>query len=182
MSEATIETIKIEIQGNDTDGSKALDKIIEKIERLEKLTAKFDSTTSKSNSITSSMDTKLSKLYSTLGKVDVVMQRLTDKCAEWFKASNAYVESLNLFEVTMGKGVDTAKQYANTLQNLMGIDIQEWMNYQGSFNQLLNGYGLDDNISNQMSQQLTQISYDLSSLWNVDVETAFQKLQYVRSN
>ncbi|MGN0535742.1 MAG: hypothetical protein ACI4IR_07065 [Eubacterium sp.] len=177
MSEATIETIKIEIQGNDTDGSKALDKIIEKIERLEKLTAKFDATASKSNSVTSSMDTKLSKLYSTLGKVDVVMQRLTDKCAEWFKVSNEYVESLNLFEVTMGKGVDTAKQYANAIQNLMGIDIQEWMNYQGSFNQLLNGYGLDDNISNQMSQQLTQISYDLSSLWNVDVETAFKKVQ-----
>lgn len=105
------------------------------------------------------------------------LMKAANVAADWFKESNDYIEALNLFSVTMGKNADEAKAYAETLQNLMGIDIKEWMNYQGSFNQMLMGFGIDNDRATQMSQQLTQISYDLSSLWNTDVQTAFQKVQ-----
>lgn len=94
-----------------------------------------------------------------------------------FKESNDYVESINLFNVTMGKGTDAAQKYANELQNLMGIDSKEWMSYQGSINQMLVGFGTAEDKANEMSQQLTQVAYDLSSVWNVDVSEAFHKVQ-----
>jgi len=42
---------------------------------------------------------------------------------------------------------------------------------------LVEGYGIASDSANMMSKNLTQLAYDLSSLWNVDVQTAFQKLQ-----
>lgn len=177
MPEQTIDTLQIEIKGDAKSGYDALDNIIKRLEKLEKISNKVSETESKLDSVSKKASGGFGKFASSLRKVERVLNVVTDKCAEWFNESNSYIEALNLFEVTMGKGADAAKEYADKLQNLMGIDVKEWMNYQGSFNQLLTGYGMDESVSNQMSQQLTQIAYDLSSLWNTDVQTAFQKVQ-----
>lgn len=177
MPEQTIDTLQIEIKGDAKSGYDAIDNIIKRLEKLEKVSNKVSKTESKLDSVSKKASGGFGKFDSSLRKVERVLNIVTDKCAEWFNESNSYIEALNLFEVTMGKGADAAKEYADKLQNLMGIDVKEWMNYQGSFNQLLTGYGMDESVSNQMSQQLTQIAYDLSSLWNTDVQTAFQKVQ-----
>ncbi len=177
MPEQTIDTLQIEIKGDAKSGYDALDNIIKRLEKLEKISNKVSKTENKLDSVSKKASGGFGKFASSLRKVERVLNVVTDKCAEWFNESNSYTEALNLFEVTMGKGADAAKEYADKLQNLMGIDVKEWMNYQGSFNQLLTGYGMDESVSNQMSQQLTQIAYDLSSLWNTDVQTAFQKVQ-----
>ena len=59
----------------------------------------------------------------------------------------------------------------------MGINIQEWVNGQGAFNQIAEGFGIGSESANLMSKNLTQLAYDLSSLWNVDVSSAFTKLE-----
>lgn len=177
MPEATIDTLQIEVKGDAKSGYDAIDNLIKRLEKLEKIIDKVSKTESKLDSVSKKASSGFDKFASSLRKVERVLNVVTDKCAEWFNESNSYTEALNLFEVTMGKGADAAKEYADKLQNLMGIDVKEWMNYQGSFNQLLTGYGMGEDVSNQMSQQLTQIVYDLSSLWNVDVQTAFQKVQ-----
>jgi hypothetical protein len=100
---------------------------------------------------------------------------------EWFKESNDYIETLNLFNVTMGEGADAAYKYAESVQNLMGIDISEWMQYQGTFKQLTSGFGVASKQANIMSQNLTQLSYDMASFFNTDVETAFDKLSSAMS-
>lgn len=170
MSATTVEEVKIVFTTDSKDASKNINSLTSTLERLEKISKSTEKKGSK-------IDERLKSIRSTLGKAAKWANIFTDKCAEWFKASNDYVEALNLFEVSMGNNTKTASEFAKELQTLMGIDIQEWMNYQGGFNQMLEGFGLGDDISSQMSQQLTQIAYDLSSLWNVDVETAFQKLQ-----
>lgn len=170
MSAITVEEVKIVFTTDSKDASKNINSLTSTLERLEKISKSTEKQGSK-------IDERLKSIRSTLGKAAKWANMFTDKCAEWFKASNDYVEALNLFEVSMGKSTKTASAFAKQLQTLMGIDIQEWMNYQGGFNQMLEGFGLRDDISAQMSQQLTQIAYDLSSLWNVDVETAFQKVQ-----
>lgn len=177
MSEATITTLKIEITSDSKSADNSLESLIKRLEKLESICNGTNNAQKKANEANSKYAERLSAVNKVLNKVSSSMKVFAAKCGEWFNESNEYVEALNLFEVTMGKGAEQAKRYADELQNLMGIDIQEWMNYQGSFNQLLEGYGLDNNISNEMSQQLTQIAYDLSSLWNVDVDTAFKKVQ-----
>ena len=99
----------------------------------------------------------------------------------WFNESNDYIETLNLFNVTMGDGADAAYKYAESVQKLVGIDIAEWMQYQGTFKQLTSGFGVASDAANIMSQNLTQLSYDMASFFNTDVETAFDKLSSAMS-
>lgn len=105
-----------------------------------------------------------------------VFQNAANTMSEWFTSSNDYVETLNLFNVTMGEGADAAKKFADSVSEAMGIDVAEWMSYQGTFKQLTSGFGIVEDKANTMSQNLTQLSYDLASFFNTDVETAFDKL------
>lgn len=98
-----------------------------------------------------------------------------------FTKSNAYIETINLFTVTMGKASESAMNYAEEVRDAMGIDLNEWLNYQGTFKQLTSGFGVVEEKANTMSQQLTQLSYDLASFFNTDVETAFEKLSSAMS-
>lgn len=172
-----ITTLKLEITSDTKSAVNPLDQLISRLEKLEKNCNGTSKSQENMSASTSKYADRLASVNRVLDKAGRFMKKFTAKCGEWFNESNDYVEALNLFNVSMGTGAENAKQYADSLQNLMGIDLKEWMNYQGSFNQMLDGFGLGDSVSNEMSQQLTQIAYDLSSLWNVDVETAFQKVQ-----
>jgi hypothetical protein len=99
----------------------------------------------------------------------------------WFNESNEYIETLNMFNVTMGEGADEAYKYAESVQKLVGIDIKDWMQYQGVFKNLTSGFGVANKEANIMSQNLTQLSYDMASFFNTDVETAFDKLSSAMS-
>ena len=59
----------------------------------------------------------------------------------------------------------------------MGIDPSTWMRNQGVFMTLATGFGVAGDRAAKMSQQLTQLGYDISSFFNVSVEDAMQKLQ-----
>ena len=106
---------------------------------------------------------------------------IADKMAGWFNESNEYIETLNLFEVAMGDAAEEAKAFAETVQSKMGIDSKEWMNYQAIFQNLAVGFGVANESATTMSQNLTQLAYDLSSIYNTDVETAFDKLSSAMS-
>ena len=167
MSTTTVDNIQIVISA---DTQKA-------IGNLEKVTASLSSI----GNATDKSIKPMSKATNVLKKIDVALSaallKVTKYASGAFKESNDYVEAVNLFNVTMGKGTEAAQKYANELQNLMGIDSKEWMSYQGSLNQMLVGFGTAEDKANEMSQQLTQVAYDLSSVWNVDVSEAFHKVQ-----
>jgi hypothetical protein len=133
-----------------------------------KLTTSNKKTTSSYSSLLKSLNAVA--LYYSLKRVLTV-------AAKFFNETSDYVEALNLFTVAMGDAAKGAYEYAQRVQALMGIDIKEWMSNIGKFNQMLLGFGLDSGNASEMSKQLTQIGYDISSLFNVDVETAMSRLQ-----
>lgn len=131
---------------------------------------------------------KLSKSYNTLGTriyrsiryfwtMYYTVQRVANVFADWFNESNEYIEALNLFEVTMGDASDAAMEYAEKVGDAMGIDVAEWITNQGVFQRMATGFGIVADQAEVMSQNLTQLAYDMSSFFNTDVETAMQKLQ-----
>lgn len=97
--------------------------------------------------------------------------------ASWINASNEYVEDLNLFTVALGEYADEAQKYAERVGEVMGIDPSTWMRNQGVFMTLATGFGVVSDRAAIMSQQLTQLGYDLSSFFNIPVEEAMQKLK-----
>ena len=119
----------------------------------------------------------ISKSTLKLGAFLLTARQATRKIGDWVTQSNAYVENLNLFTVAMGDYADTALSYAETVSNAMGIDTSEWIRAQGVFMTLGTGFGVLERRAAQMSKNLTQLGYDLSSFYNIDVEDAMQKLQ-----
>jgi len=105
------------------------------------------------------------------------MQRVARIISTWVQATNAFVENMNLFTVSMGEYADEAVSYAEKVQDAMGIDMSEWIRAQGIFNNLLTGFGVISKEAFLMSQNLTQLGYDISSFYNIQVDTALTKLQ-----
>ena len=205
----TIDQLNIQIAADSKNATRALTSLIKKLEKLKttldgsavsnitisnsfnKTTNAINKTTTATNkyenaakktgkstkSFTDNMAQQISKWRTLFG----VFQSAARTMGSWFTESNDYIETLNLFNVTMGEGADAARKYAESVQNLMGIDISEWMQYQGTFKQLTSGFGVASNQADIMSQNLTQLSYDMASFFNTDVETAFDKLSSAMS-
>lgn len=107
----------------------------------------------------------------------VIGHKVGSIMSECFDSSNDYVENLNLFSVTMGEAADSALEYAQTVNDLLGIDVSEWIRNQGVFKQITSGFGVATEKANLMSQNLTQIGYDIASFFNIDTEDAMLKVQ-----
>lgn len=99
----------------------------------------------------------------------------------FYNESAEYIEQMNLFDVAMGSASQSAEAFAQKVSDAMGIDPGKWMEYQGTLNMMIEGFGVASDKAQIMSQNLTQLSYDYSSLMNVDVSTAFDKIQSVMS-
>ena len=106
----------------------------------------------------------------------MALNRIADKLADMYTASNDYIENLNLFNVTMRDGAADALKYADSVEKIMGINISEWISYQGKFKQLASGFGVVNEQADVMSKNLTQLSYDMASFFNVNQQKAFEKL------
>lgn len=132
------------------------------------------------NSAQSATQKKLltfAQLYIKLRLIFNVFRTAANAVSEWVDAANTYIEDMNLFSVAMGKYAESARNYATEGANVMGIDPAAWMRYQGIFQTLATGFGVAGDRAAVMSQQLTQLGYDISSFYNIDVQDAMIKLQ-----
>lgn len=105
------------------------------------------------------------------------LSRVIRVAKQWVDLSNSYIENLNLFSVAMGDEAQSALNYANTVNKALGIDVSDWIRNQGVFKQVTSGFGVMNDKANAMSKNLTQLGYDISSFFNIDVDEAMQKLQ-----
>lgn len=144
-------------------------------------TDKYKNSADKATKSTQTLAQKMAQKISTTRTLVSVFQNLANTFGDWFNESNEYIETLNLFNVTMRDGAKEARKYAESVSALMGIDPAEWMQYQGTFKNLTAGFGIVEEDANTMSQQLTQLSYDMASFFNTKVETAFDKLSSAMS-
>ena len=107
----------------------------------------------------------------------LAFKRLADVISGWIKSANDYVETVNLFQVSMGEFYDEAYNYAMLVNDRLGIDPEEWMRAQGMFMSMANGFGLARQQAYDLSEGLTELAYDLSSLYNEDTEQSVLRLQ-----
>lgn len=116
-------------------------------------------------------------LAAKVGVTILSLKRVAKVIGGWITESNAYIESLNLFTASMRQYANEAQNYAEKVAEIMGIDPAEWMRNQGVFMTITSGFGVASDRAYIMSQNLTQLGYDLSSFFNIPFEDAFQKLQ-----
>lgn len=105
------------------------------------------------------------------------LKRIVGVIASWITASNQYIEDMNLFTVSMGQYAEEAYKYAQQVGEIMGINPGEWMRNQGVFMTITEGFGVAGDRAYTMSKNLTQLTYDLASFFNISTSDAFQKLE-----
>jgi hypothetical protein len=137
----------------------------------------FLASNSKVPSSNASAALSFGKLMTKITAAAIVLKTVARTIASWITESNEYVENLNLFTISMGEYAEEAQKYAEEVGEVMGIDPSSWMRNQGVFMTLATGFGVAGDRASVMSEQLTQLGYDLSSFANVSVEDAMQKLQ-----
>ena len=111
------------------------------------------------------------------GAYYLIFSRIASLMSGWVRSANEYIENVNLFQVSMGEFYDEAFAYAQLVSDRMGIDPSEWMRNQGVFMSMANGFGLAREQAYALSEGLTELSYDLSSLYNENVEQSALRLQ-----
>lgn len=146
-----------------------------KIQKLITSTEKYNASASKATSTTGKFTSGLKALN--VATAAVAFRKIGNFIAQAVTESNKYQEDLNLFTVALGQYADEAKEYAEKVSDVLGIDPAQWLRNQGVFNTLLTGFGDTAERAQLMSQNLTQLGYDLSSFFNISIEDAMQKLQ-----
>lgn len=135
----------------------------------------------KGNTNLAASNTVLGKSYVNLAaKISAAyigLKSITSVIAGWITASNSYIENLNLFNVSMGQYAEEARNYAEQVGEVMGINPGEWMRNQGVFMTITEGFGVASDRAYTMSKNLTQLTYDLASFSNISTSDAFQKLE-----
>ena len=148
----------------------------------------------------SAFPSKIQKLINSTEEYNNAVGKATNKTSAWEKAikklsfvavyraavkflgnvinkASEHQEDLNLFTVSMGQYAEESYNYAQKVSEVVGIDPAEWMRNQGVFNTIITGFGVAGDKAAYMSQNLTQLGYDLASFYNIDFESAMQKVQ-----
>ena len=146
-----------------------------KIQKLITSTEKYNASARKATSTTGQFTSGLKALN--VAAVAITFRKIGHFIAQAVTESNKYQEDLNLFTVALGQYAAEAQNYAEKVSDVMGIDPAQWLRNQGVFDTLLTGFGDTAERAQLMSQNLTQLGYDISSFFNISIEDAMQKLQ-----
>lgn len=146
-----------------------------KIQKLITSTEKYNASARKASTTTGQFTSGLKALN--VAAVAITFRKIGHFIAQAVTESNKYQEDLNLFTVALGQYAAEAQNYAEKVSDVMGIDPAQWLRNQGVFNTLLTGFGDTADRAQLMSQNLTQLGYDISSFFNISIEDAMQKLQ-----
>lgn len=98
------------------------------------------------------------------------------KSGDLIQQAAGETEALNLFVVSLGENAKQGKEWVERFSSALYLDPVSVMQYMGSFNSLVKGLGVGAENSYIMSQNLTQLVYDLSSFKNISIESAYEKL------
>lgn len=100
-----------------------------------------------------------------------------------------YGETINLFETVFRKlGLDAGESFEfafleraqifnKRIADSLGLDPRILMDFQAKFAALGNSMGIVSDASYVLSEGLTMLGADLASLYNIDIETAMEKLR-----
>ena len=116
--------------------------------------------------------------FAKLGVNLYMMRSLGRYAANLVQAGSDYTETLNLWQVAMRDNLDIADQFINKMQKAYGISTKTLMNAQAIFKNMIGSLGqISDATAYALSEALVQMSADFASLYNVTIESAFQKMQ-----
>ena len=179
----TIETLELEIKQSSTKAEGGVDALTQSLTKLKRATKGGAGLAAVSTGLfgvagaATQSSTSFTDLFHKVKAGITIFTSLVKASKEFIDLSSEYNEIVNLFSVSMGQYATEAYKYASAVSEVMGIDPAEWMKNQGVFMTLATGFGVAGDRAAKMSEQLTQLGYDISSFQNISVADAMTKLK-----
>lgn len=115
--------------------------------------------------------------YTTLKTFLRGLKRITQTMSGLVKKASDYGEDINLFQVAFDYTYQDAERFVNKMSEMYGLD-EDWLTRTtGIFKQLSNAMSLSTEEGTKLSELMTQMSLDISSLYNLDVDRGSSVLQ-----
>lgn len=189
-----IDSLLIKIESQSDDVAKNIDELVAALSKLKGTVSGLNKASKELNKLGNSMEDlknksagveKLSKsltgLKTKMAVITIAAQKAFSAIGSWVNSMNSYVENVNLFTVSMGEYADEAMEYAEAVNEALGVDVSEFIRNQGVFMSLGTGFGLATDKAYEMSKGLTELSYDLASFFNISLDAvgdgAFYKVR-----
>lgn len=86
-------------------------------------------------------------------------------------------EVQNVVDVTFGDAADSVNKWAQTTLEAYGINELNAKNYAGTMGAMLKSSQVADDMVQQMSTNITALAGDMASFYNLDGDTAFEKIR-----
>lgn len=198
---ATLDEIQIKISQDSSNAAAAIESLIASLEKLEKSTD-LAKTAENIKGLSGSVD-NLSSASKKLEKINfgdvfkgissatfsgiknlagwgISLTVIGKQLANSIGLASKYTQTVNMLNIVMGEGADEAKEFAQELGNVMGLNPADVMNFQATFQNLFIGFGNNSKQAQIMSKNLTQLSYDMASFYEQlggDPQAAAEKLR-----
>lgn len=120
---------------------------------------------------------KLAFNFSTVRMFARTLGKVTKELTRMANLSSEYLENVNLFQVAFDGNYRSAERFINKISEMYGLDESRITRVVGIFKQLANAMNVSAETGEKLATLMTQMSLDISSLYNVDFERATSVLQ-----
>lgn len=103
--------------------------------------------------------------------------KLGDFFASGVREAIHYTEVQNMFNVVAGKSIDTMRKFVDSAQEMYGLDPTTIMSMTSEFYNLASAVETPAESARILSQGLTKVALDLSSLFDVDIDKVSSNLE-----
>ena len=90
---------------------------------------------------------------------------------------NSYSETLNMFNLVMGDVQEKANKFQKTMAENFGNNSQKQLYYQSLYQSLTESMGMQEKYAYIISENMTKLAYDLSSLYDKDQKDVAEALR-----
>ena len=166
--------VVFEINSDDKKGRQAIDKFTQDLEKSGQKWEKDakDST----DSIGSSFSSMFSKIAAGAAAAKIG-QWLVDFGKQAISAASDLQEVQNVVDVTFGDGARQIEAWAQTAATQFGLTETQAKRFTSTMGAMLKSSDIADDKIVEMSTDLAGLAADMASFYNMDFETAFQKIR-----
>lgn len=174
---------------------RALNPVAKTLDKVGSGFAKLPTNINKAVSATNKMKSATTDMNEALDTSGVSLMATISNFGSYIDAINRVVQAMSniiaqaiewdgiqfRFGRAFGEDAEEVYQYVQKLNDVMGINIQQFMQYSSLYGSLLKGFGLAQEKVTTMSVGLTELSYDIWAAYNDRYKTLEDASEAVRS-
>ena len=106
------------------------------------------------------------------------LKEITSYLGSAVKQSADYIETLNVLDVAFNNNTESIKKFSNQIAQTLNLDDSTIIKAASHFKVLSQSMNMANETGEKLSKLMTQMTLDLSSLYNMDFNKAQTALQY----